>query len=397
MKGNQVKSLFLGIFQLFLLDTYKTTNQYSNKMKKSLILTLLFISTCLSRVYAQTELENLVVKKFDTWGVGFHVSANNPNGDATDGKSMFNIMSPKFGYGITVSKQFSHFLGFELDYSTGTLGTDYSPYKFKSSFNQYTGRVRLNFTNGQILANYDKTQLYAFAGVGMMNYKSSSEILNDGISSDWVHVIPFGVGYKRKLGSSTSINFELGYNRVNSDRLDAIKIAGTEKDGYTNLRVGLQYTLGKKKKPLEWDEALSYFKPIAEHSVDTIVIVKKEVSQQQDTAKKTVKSMTIWYDTGDYLINGIYSQDIYAILNQLKQNSDSWIEILAYCDSTGSEKTNNKLILKRSRMVHDFFVNEGIFQDRIKVYNYGMEFADSEILSMDRKVVIKYWKSTFDK
>ena len=59
---------------------------------------------------AKAQLENLVVKKFDTWGVGFHISANNPNGDATDNKSMFNLINPKFGYGLTVSKQLIHFV-----------------------------------------------------------------------------------------------------------------------------------------------------------------------------------------------------------------------------------------------------------------------------------------------
>lgn len=337
-----------------------------------------------------------MVKKFDTWGVGFHISANNPNGDATDNKSMFNLINPKFGYGLTVSKQFSHFVGLELDYSAGSLGIDNSPYQFSSTFSQVSGRFRVNFTNGQILANYDKTQFYGFLGLGMINYKTKSERLT-GTKADWVHVIPFGVGFKKKLGGRASMNMELGYNRVNTDVLDAVKVAGTAKDGYTDLKVGLQFTLGGKKKPLEWDEPLSYFKPLAEHSVDTVVIVKKEVVNSEPTEPEAVKNMTIWYDTGDYMINGIYSQDMYAILKQLKDNPDSWIEVLAYCDSTGSQKVNSKLVLKRSRLVNDFFVNEGVSQDRIKVYNYGMEFAKENIASKDRRVVIKYWKSEFEK
>jgi outer membrane protein OmpA-like peptidoglycan-associated protein len=58
---------------------------------------------------------------------------------------------------------------------------------------------------------------------------------------------------------------------------------------------------------------------------------------------------------------------------------------------------NNKLVLKRSRLVNDFFVNEGVSQERIKVYNYGMENAKESIASKDRRVVIKYWKSEFEK
>lgn len=362
-------------------------------MKKPLILTLLLAALCMSTANAQ--LENLVVKKFDTWGVGFHISANNPNGDATDGKTRFNLISPKFGYGLTVSKQFSHFVGLELDYSGGSLGTEYSPYQFNSAFNQITGRFRVNFTNGQILANYDKTQFYGFLGLGMMHYKTTS--IQNGTRADWVHVIPFGAGFKKKLGGRASMNVELGYNRVNTDVLDAVKVAGSAKDGYTDLKVGLQFTLGGKKKPLEWDEPLSYFKPLAEHSVDTVVIVKKEIIKSEPAVPEVVKTMTIWYDTGDYLVNGLYSQDMHAILKQLNDNPESWIEILAYCDSTGSEKVNNKLVLKRSRLVNDFFVNEGVGQDRIKVYNYGMEFAKENVMSKDRRVVIKYWKSEFEK
>lgn len=363
-------------------------------MKKPLLLSLLLVLISLSTANAQ--LDNLVVKKFDTWSVGFHISANNPNGDASDGKTQFNLLNPKLGYGLTLSRQYSHFLSFEAEYSGGMLGTDYTPYQFNSKFNQITGRARLNFTNGQILQDYKKTQIYGFVGLGMIHYRTES-INQKGVISDWVHVIPFGIGYKKKVGQRTSLNLELGYNRVNSDILDAVKVAGSDKDGYTDLRMGFQITLGGKKKPLEWDEPLSYFKPLAEHSVDTVVIVKKEIISHVDTTEKTVKSLTIWYDTGDYLINGIYSQDMHAILNQLKQNPESWIEILSFCDSTGSEKANNKLVLKRSRLVNDFFVNEGVFQERIHVFNYGMEFAKEEILSKDRRVVIRYWKDQYEK
>jgi outer membrane protein OmpA-like peptidoglycan-associated protein len=363
-------------------------------MKKPLFLILAFV--VLSIANANAQLDNLVVKKFDTWSVGLHLSANNSNGDATDNKTMFNILSPKFGYGLTVSRQFSHFLSLEADYAGGLLGTEYSPYQFRSNFNQFTGRVRVNFTNGQILQNYKKTQFYGFVGVGMINFNTES-VNQEGTISDWVHVIPFGIGYKKKVGERTSLNLELGYNSINSDKLDALKINGSEKDGYTDIRAGIQFTFGKKKKPLEWDEPLSYFKPLAEHSVDTVVIIKKEIVSHIDTTRKVVKELTIWYDTGDYLINGIYTQDVHSILSQLRSNRASWIEILAFCDSTGSETTNNKLVVKRSRIVNDFFVNEGIVQDRIHVYNYGMEFAKEEITSKDRKVVIRYWKDEYDK
>lgn len=363
-------------------------------MKKHLKLAFAFAFLCVSTANAQ--LENLVVKKFDTWGVGLHISANNPNGDVSDGKSQFSSMNPNIGYGLTVSKQVSHFFGFEFDYGNVILGKGGLSNQFVSRVNQFTGRARINFTNGQILANYDKTQVYGFIGLGMMRYKTTT-IEPDATRADWVHVIPFGFGFKKKLGGMMSMNLELGYNRVNTDVLDGVKNSGSEKDGYTDFRIGVQYTLGKKKKPLEWDEALSYFKPSAEHSVDTLVIIKKEIVKSEPSKPELVRSLTIWYDTGDYLINGIYSQDMRAILKQLKDNPESWVEVLSYCDSTGSEKVNSKLVLKRSRLVNDYFVNEGVNQERINVYNYGMEFARENVASKDRRVVIKYWKSEFDK
>lgn len=366
-------------------------------MKKHLILTLLLALFSISRSNAQSEtLDNLVVGKFDTWSVGLHISANNPNGDVSDGKSQFSSMNPNVGYGLTVSKQLSHFLGFEFDYANLTLGKGGSSDRFVSEINQFTGRVRVNFTNGQILANYDKTQVYGFVGLGMMHYKTTT-IEPDATRSDWVNVIPFGVGFKKKLGGRASMNLELGYNRVNTDLLDGVKRSGSEKDGYTDVRIGMQFTLGKKRKPLEWDEPLSYFKPLAEHSVDTLVIIKKEIVKSEPAVQEPVKNLTIWYDSGDYLINGIYGQDIRSILDQMKGNPESWVEILAYCDSTGSEKANSKLVVKRARLINDYFVNEGISQDRIKVYNYGMDFAKETIISKDRRVVIRYWKSEFEK
>jgi outer membrane protein OmpA-like peptidoglycan-associated protein len=366
-------------------------------MKKLLLLVLMV--TCLATTgFGQSP--TIVLKNFDKWAFGFHVSANTPNGDATDKQSSFNLISPKFGYGATISRQISHFAGFELNYSAGDLGLAYSPYSFNSKFQQIDGRFRVNFTNGQILADYRKTQVYGFVGLGMFNYKTTlmKDSSNVELKSDWVHCIPVGIGFKKRVGAKTSLNLELGYTRLNTDKVDGVKYPRSGKDGYTDLRLGIQFTLGGKKNPLEWDEPLAYFKPLAEHSVDTVVIIKKETVVVGDTAtKQPVKTLTMFYETGDHIINGIYTEDLSTILNQLKNNPQAYIEVLAFCDSTGKEKVNNKLVLKRSRLVRDYFINNDITEDRIKVYNYGMEFAKDPIISKNRKVIIRYWKSEADK
>jgi len=366
-------------------------------MKKLLLLVLMV--TCLATTgFGQSP--TIVLKNFDKWAFGFHVSANTPNGDATDKQSSFNLVSPKFGYGATISRQISHFAGFELNYSAGDLGLAYSPYSYNSKFQQIDGRFRVNFTNGQILADYRKTQVYGFVGLGMFNYKTTlmKDSSNVELKNNWVHCVPVGIGFKKRLGAKTSLNLELGYTKLNTDNLDGIKIAGSDKDGYTDVKLGIQFTLGGKKKPLEWDEPLAYFKPLEEHSVDTVVIIKKETVVVGDTAsKQPVKTLTIFYDTGDHIINGIYTEELRMILDQLKNNSQAYIEVLAFCDSVGSAKINNKLVLKRSRVVKDYFINNDISEDRIKVYNYGMEFAKDPTTSKNRKVIIRYWRSEADK
>lgn len=366
-------------------------------MKKKLFLTAFVTLMCYCS-FAQTN--SIVLKNFDKWAIGVNLGVNNSNGDATDKETTFNLLNPKLNYGIKLSKQISHFMGYEFNYSAGRLAVNYSPFTFESRIKQLDGRFRINFTNGQILADYRKTQIYGFIGLGMINYQTDK--FEDSITikqdANWVHAIPFGFGFKKRMGKNTSINLELAYTKVNTDMLDGFKFAGSEKDGYTNVNVGIQYTLGKKKKPLEWDEPLSYFKPLEEHSVDTLVIIKKETIIVGDTSQKQpINNLTIYYDIGDYLINGIYTQDLNTVLNQLKDNQNSYIEILAFCDSTGSEKTNNQLVLRRSRTVTDYFINNNISKDRIKIYNYGMEFAKDPILSKDRKVIIKFYKGSSDR
>jgi hypothetical protein len=176
-------------------------------MKKIILLLLAICTYSISIAQSPT----IVLKNFDKWSLGFNVSANNPNGDATDKKTAFNLLSPEFGYGITLSKQISHFTGFEFNYSTGKLNTNYSPYTFQSKFKQIDGRFRLNFTNGQILADYKKTQIYGFIGIGMINFQTTS-FPDSGVvvtsKADWVHVIPVGVGFKKRVGQRSSINLE---------------------------------------------------------------------------------------------------------------------------------------------------------------------------------------------
>jgi len=340
--------------------------------------------------YAQQR--TLARKQFDTWSLSGYVMATNPNTDAGYRKTFGDRISLNPAFSVSLAKQMSHFVSFELNGSTGAVGTKLTGQEFKSHFSQYSGRIRFNFTNGQILSNYRNTQFYLYTGIGMCYYTTTT----NGVQiKDKTQVVPIGGGVKFLLSQKISLNLDACYNYLATDDFDQYRYPQSNKDGYSNLALGIQYTFGSRGKSLEWDRPLEYFKPVEQEAyvpptpapgrIDTIYSI--------DTTNRVIpdiKNLSLFYQTGEWLIQPVFKSSLDKLVQQLQDSPNSYLLVSAYCDSTGSDKTNQLVVKNRGALVTAYFVNNGIDEKRIKVNCFGKEYANNPILSRDRRVIIKF-------
>lgn len=358
-------------------------------MKKLLTLVAILIGLCFQ---SNAQQRTIVLKQFDTWSLSGYVMATNANTDAGYRKTFGDRISLNPAFSVSLAKQMSHFVSFELNGLTGSVGTKLTGQEFKTYFSQYSGRIRFNFTNGQIIYNYRNTQFYMYAGIGTCFYTIS---VRDTQTKDNTTVVPIGAGVKFLLSPKISLNLDACYNYLATDDFDKYRYPQSNRDGYSTLAVGIQYTFGSRGKSLEWDRPLEYFKPVEQEAyvppaptpgrIDTIYSI--------DTTNRIVpdiKNLSLFYQTGEWLIQPVFKSSLDKLVQQLQDNPNSYLLVSAYCDSTGSDKTNQLVVKNRGALVTAYFVNNGIDEKRIKVNCFGKEYATNPILSRDRRVIIKF-------
>jgi OOP family OmpA-OmpF porin len=259
--------------------------------------------------------------------------------------------------------------------------------------------------NGQILSNYRNTLLYTYVGLGIINYsvESNGETVKP---KDWVRVIPVGVGGKIKLSDKSSLNVDLGYNFVNSDRFENKKVNYTNKDGFYSFNLGIQYNIGlKSNKTLEWDKPFDYYKPSKKSSVDTIVVINKNIDTLYlkynldettpillDTLNKTELqgsnglTKTLNFDFNTYKIKSTYFEYLDNLAFDLVNNKIKNIVLDGYSDSIGKESVNLQISQQRAESVRNYLVNKGVNIKKITIRYYGCQNPISTDNDKNRRV-----------
>ena len=102
--------------------------------------------------------------------------------------------------------------------------------------------------------------------------------------------------------------------------------------------------------------------------------------------------VNIFYDVNQDLPNSGSINNVYYIIQYLKKNPNSNIELVGYADLNGDESANQELSNRRASKLQNFIVASGINQARIKIKGAGEDknqINDSKIgLGMARRVSI---------
>ena len=364
-------------------------------MKKLLILLLLITSN----TFAQNPTK---LKDFSTWSITPLFSTSYGNMDINN-LALINTFNP--GFDINVRKQLSYFTSIQATYSNTTLQAQNTKLKYTSYFNQLDARLCFNITNGFIMSDWKRTQLYAYFGYGILWYDATRNNLDH--YEGTTRVIPMGMGAKYNVNKHLSFVLDINYNQSNTDRLDAYVNPLTAKDGYSKISLGVTYTFGKKKI-LEWDNPYQYLCTTVRdtiysrdtiHSIDTIVVINNDIVEPVVVQKvvdvvpqKVINpdSLTIYYKYNSWTVSEITLAKIDKLVAKAKL-TDSKILIESYCDTTGSDLGNLYLVTKRAGniayYIKNYYPSEKII---IKTYNesYSIEADDA----LNRKTIVKLIK-----
>jgi len=344
---------------------------------KKLLLLLLFIT---SNLFAQ---DTIKLKDFSTWSITPSFSTSHGNMDVNN-LVPINTFNP--GFDVNIRKQLSHFTSIQASYTNTTLQTQDDKLKYTSHINQLDARLCFNLTNGFIIDNWKRTQLYGYIGYGILWYNATRDNLDP--HKGTTRVIPIGVGVKYNVNNHLSVVLDVNYNQSNTDRLDAYINSLTAKDGYSKTSLGITYTFGKKKV-LEWSNPYPYTSSFV-HSYDTIVIINHDTVEFLQKEIKGPESIVIYYESGKWDLDESYLNNIDSLIAKA-QFEDKDIYIESYTDTVGSNKRNLEIVLKRAgiifQYIRDFYPSE-----RIKAKMHDESYAIETDNALNRKSIIKIIK-----
>jgi outer membrane protein OmpA-like peptidoglycan-associated protein len=344
---------------------------------KKLLLLLLFIT---SNLFAQ---DTIKLKDFSTWSITPSFSTSHGNMDVNN-LVPINTFNP--GFDVNIRKQLSHFTSIQASYTNTTLQTQDNKLKYTSYINQLDARLCVNLTNGFIIDNWKRTQLYGYIGYGILWYNATRDNLDP--HKGTTRVIPIGVGVKYNVNNHLSVVLDVNYNQSNTDRLDAYINSLTAKDGYSKTSLGITYTFGKKKV-LEWSNPYPYVSSFV-HSYDTIVIINHDTVEFLQKEIKGPESIVIYYESGKWDLDESYLNNIDSLIAKA-QFEDKDIYIESYTDTVGSNKRNLEIVLKRAGIIFQYIRNF-YPSERIKAKMHDESYAIETDNALNRKSIIKIIK-----
>jgi outer membrane protein OmpA-like peptidoglycan-associated protein len=332
---------------------------------KKILLTL--ILSCIT-LLGFSQQRTITLKNFNTWGVTANVGMNTTDGDPSDEKTLFNTIKLEPSWGFSLTKQLSHFTGLEFSYNKGNTNT------------------RLD------------TQIFAYGGVGIINYTTTGpESFKE---ADWIHVVPVGFGAKHKLNDRFSLNLDFGYNFVNTDRFEGVVVRQSDEDGYWRTNLGLQYTIGSRKV-LEWDRYTTYFTPSDEHSVDTVIVINKNIDtlfikfMPDDSAMFSMRSSNkltediVNFEFNKWDIKNKYFNTLDDLASKLNNGEIKSIVLDGHACEIGGEMNNLYVSKQRAVAIKNYLISKGVEESKVLVRFYGERMPISDEKEINRRVEIK--------
>ncbi len=126
----------------------------------------------------------------------------------------------------------------------------------------------------------------------------------------------------------------------------------------------------------------------------TTLYVKLELGIEEAKVGQSIVLNNIYYEVGKTDIDIAFSTDLDKLIQFLKDNSETRLEIQGHTDNTGSLNLNNKLSQIRANSVVDYLTKNGIDKGQLIAKGYGpsLPVADNSTTAgrtKNRRVVMK--------
>jgi len=283
-------------------------------MKKLRTLTIIcLLAVTLNAIsYGQTDSQTSKIK-YNTWSVSPSFGLTKFYGEISQ-YDFYPVISGdpnelKFGGSISISKQFSPIFGVNIQALLGKVAgiKRNMNYYFNADIYDYTLNATVSLTDlfFREIKN-KKFDVYALAGVGIMQYRSilkdinTDEVINsvgytipdyskntDLVSST---VFPIGLGAKYKINKNISLGIETTMRNINADNLDCYKKQGTAQDRLGYTAINFTYYFGNHEKTMQWistkekREAEDFSSKAEKRKIDSLA---KRLVEVNDQLRKT--------------------------------------------------------------------------------------------------------------
>lgn len=110
---------------------------------------------------------------------------------------------------------------------------------------------------------------------------------------------------------------------------------------------------------------------------DALAAMQAELNAVAETDRITTEELVIrfpevaLFDVGEYVLRAPAKEDLEGVAKILNRYPEFIVIVEGYTDSNGPEGFNQWLSERRSRVVADFLVNEGLDPYKIQVVGYG--------------------------
>ncbi|MGL4347580.1 MAG: OmpA family protein [Chitinophagaceae bacterium] len=157
--------------------------------------------------------------------------------------------------------------------------------------------------------------------------------------------------------------------------------AGKEYNILVNKKNNLPYSMNLNLKNITHDTIINNIDIV----LDSAIIGKSMILKN------------VYFKTDSFDIESQYVSELNAIVEFLKNNPNINIVVIGHTDNQGTENYNQKLSLRRSESIAQYFINMGIFDNRIKTEGKGFSKPinnnkNKEERSMNRRIEIKIIK-----
>ena len=182
-------------------------------------------------------------------------------------------------------------------------------------------------------------------------------------------------------------------NITNETKRSVITKQSNAGDGIFNaqLEAGSYFTLVGKKA-----DYISNIERISTKGLNrsATLYVKLELGIEEAKVGQSIVLNDIYFEVGKADIDIAFSTDLDKLIQFLKDNPETRLEIQGHTDNTGSLNLNNKLSQSRANSVVDYLTKNGIDRNQLIAKGYGSSLpvadnATAEGRTKNRRVVMK--------